>query len=119
MAEHAHVTAWAGVKAGRERDALELWTDAITLYEKAKANGQIEDYETILFQPTGGAMPNGIITLWGTTAQVDAFARDPERMRLQARAMMLLDGLTETGGVRGGALLELMGLFDEVSGSLK
>ena len=119
MGDYAHITSWGGVRVGREQQALELWSDALTLYEKAKANGQIEDYDTMLFTPSGGALPNGIIALWGTAEQVDAFGRDADRLRLQARAMVLLDDLVESNAVRGGALLEMMGIYTEVTGSLR
>ena len=118
VAEYGYVTAWTGVRTGRERQAMELWADAIGIYDKAKANGQIEDFEAVLYQPTGGAVPGGIITLWGSQDQVDAMRRDQDRIRLQARALILLEGLVETTAMRGGAVLEMMGLFDEVSRSL-
>ena len=86
MGDYGHVTAWGAIKAGRERQALALWADAIELYEKAKANGLIDEYETQLFQPSGGALPVGIITLWGSQDQIDAIDRNEDRMRLQTRA---------------------------------
>jgi hypothetical protein len=114
MGDYAHVTAWSGIRTGRERQAMELWGEAIEFYEKAKANALIDDYEVQLFMPTGGALPNGMIMLYGTQDQVDAIAHNDERGRLQAKAGLLLDGLVETSAIRGAAVLEGVGTFNEV-----
>lgn len=111
MSDYGHVTAWGGIRAGREAQALQLWADAVDFYEKAKANSLIEEYETMIFQPSGSALPTGIITLWGSLEQVDAIDRNEDRMRIQVRASLILEGLVQTRAVRGGALLEGMGTF--------
>jgi hypothetical protein len=118
MGDHGHVTAWSGVKAGREAQGLQLWADAVDFYEKAKANGLIDEYEAVLFQPTGSALPNGIITLWGSEDQIDAIDRNDERMALQMRAGLLLDGLVQTRSVRGAALLEGLGTYQAALDSI-
>lgn len=118
MGDYGHVTSWGGIRAGRERQALALWTDAIDFYEKAKANGLIDEYEVLLFQPTGGALPAGIITLWGTQDQVDAIARNDDRMALQMRATLLLESHVETRAMRGAAMLEGVGTFQTLVDSL-
>ena len=97
---------------------MALWADAVDFYEKAKANGLIDEYETQLFQPTGGALPVGIITLWGSQDQIDAIDRNADRMALQMRAGMLLDGLLQTRAIRGAAVLEGVGTFQETIDSL-
>jgi hypothetical protein len=119
MGDYGHVTAWSGIRAGRESQAMALWGDALDFYEKSKANGLIDEYETQLFQPTGSALPTGIITLWGTDDQIDAIARNEERTRLQVRAGLILDHLVETRSVRGAAVLEGIGTFQEAIDALR
>lgn len=111
MGDYGHVTAWGAIRTGRERQSLALWADAVDFYEKAKANGLIDDYETQLFQPTGSALPAGIITLWGSEDQIEAMDRNTDRQALQMRAGMLLDGLVQTRSIRGAAVLEGIGTF--------
>jgi hypothetical protein len=111
MSDYAHVTAWSGIRTGRERQALALWADALDFYEKAKANGLIEEYETQLFLPSGGALPNGIISLWGTEEQVGAISTNTDRVALEQRAMLILEGLVSTRSLRGAAVLEGVGAF--------
>ena len=119
MGDYAHVTAWTGIRTGRERQALALWGDAVEFYEKAKANSLIDDYEVQLFMPSGGALPNGMILLYGSEDQVDGIRRNEERTRLQTRAALLLEGLTETSAIRGAAVLEGIGTFNEVISELE
>lgn len=118
MGDYAHVTAYGAIKVGRERQALSVWGDALDFYEKAQANGLIESYEIKLFQPTGGALPIGMITLWGSQDQVDQMGRNEERMRLQGRAALVVEGLIETRAIRGAAILEGIGQFQEAIESL-
>jgi hypothetical protein len=118
MGDHAHVTAYGAIKTGREKQALEVWGEALDFYEKAQANGLIDSYEINLFQPTGGALPVGIITLWGSEDQVDQIARNEDRTRLQLRASLVVEDLIETRAMRGAAVLEGVGTFQEAIESL-
>jgi hypothetical protein len=97
---------------------MALWAEAVEFYEKAKANALIDDYEVQLILPTGGALPNGMILLYGSQDQVDAIRRNEERTRLQAKAGVLLEGLVETSAIRGNAVLEGIGTFNEVIDAL-
>ena len=118
MGDYGHVTAYRDVRQGRERQAMEVWGDALDFYEKAQANGLIESYEVAIFQPTGGALPTGIITLWGDQDQIDAIARNEDRLALAMRAGFVVEDLVESRCVRGGALLEGVGRFQDAIASL-
>ena len=111
MADYGHVTAWGGIRTGREKQALAVWADAVDFYEKCKANGLIDDYEVQIFLPTGGALPTGIITIWGSEDQIDAYARNDDRFALSTRAGLALEGFVESRAVRGAALLEGIGNY--------
>ena len=111
MADYGHVTAWSGIRTGREKQALSIWADAVDFYEKCKANSLIDDYEVQIFLPSGGALPTGIITIWGSEDQVSAYERNEDRMALSVRAGLALEGFVESKSVRGGAMLEGIGTF--------
>ena len=111
MADYGHVTAWSGIRTGREKQALSVWADAVDFYEKCKANSLIEDYEVQIFQASGGALPTGIITIWGSREQVDAYDWNDDRMALSVRAGLVLEGFVESKAVRGAAMLEGIGTF--------
>ena len=96
MSDFGHVTVWSGVKIGRERQAMTLWADVLEFYEKAKANGLIDDYETQVFQPTGNVLTYGDHHPLGKPrSDRRVLARNDDRRRLQARSLVL-DDLVET-----------------------
>jgi hypothetical protein len=118
MGDYGFVTAYGDVRQGRERQAMEVWADALDFYEKAQANGLIESYDVTLYLPTGHALPTGIITLWGSEDQIDAIARNTDRQALQLRAGFIVEDLVETRCMRGAALLEGVGRFQEAIAAL-
>jgi hypothetical protein len=118
MSDYGHVTAYGAIKVGREQLAMGVWGDALEFYEKAQANGLIDSYDLQIFQPTAGALPTGMITLWGSQDQIDQIARNEDRLRLQARASLVVEDLIETRAMRGAAVLEGIGTFQEVIASL-
>jgi hypothetical protein len=118
MGDYAHVTAYGAIRVGREKQAMAVWADALDFYEKAQANGLIDSYEIQLFQPSGGALPTGMICLWGSEDQIDKIGRNEERMKLQMRAGLVVENLVESRAVRGAAVLEGVGTFQEAIDSL-
>jgi hypothetical protein len=118
MGDYAHVTAYGAVRVGREKQAMGVWADAIDFYEKAQANGLIESYEIKIFQPSGGALPTGMICLWGNEDQIDALARNEDRLALQIRAGLVVEDLVESRAMRGAAVLEGVGRFQNAIDSL-
>ena len=118
MGDYAHVTAYGAIRVGREKQALAVWADALDFYEKAQANGLIDSYEVQLFQPTGGALPTVMISLWGSEDQIDQIGRNEDRTRLQMRAGLVVEDLIETRAIRGAVVLEGIGTFQEAIDSL-
>jgi len=118
MGDYAHVTAYGSIRVGREKQAFQLWADALDFYEKAQANGLIDSYEIQIFLPSGGALPTGMITLWGSEDQVDAIARNEERVKLSQRAGLVVENLVDSRAVRGAAVLEGVANFQEAIANL-
>jgi hypothetical protein len=118
MGDYAHVTAYGAIKVGREKQALAVWADALDFYEKAQSNGLIDSYEIKIFLPSGGALPIGMITLWGDQDQIDAIARNEERQTLSQRAGLVVENLVDSRAMRGAAVLEGIGNFQKAIDSL-
>jgi hypothetical protein len=118
MGDYAHVTAYGSIRTGREKQALAVWADALDFYEKAQANGLIDSYEIQIFLPSGGALPIGMITLWGSEDQVDAIARNEERQKLSQRAGLVVENLIDSRAIRGAAVLQGVATFQEAIDSL-
>ena len=107
MGDYGHVVTWTGLRTDREKRAVEVWGDALELYEKAVANSKIDSYDTVLFETSGGAQPLGMTICWGSEDQIDAWARDEDRMRVQLAAAFVCEGLSVTRCVRGLSLIHI------------
>lgn len=118
MADYGLSAAWKGSVPGREKQSMDLWADALTFAEKQKADANIEEYTVQLFTPTGGAIPAGILTYWGSEEQVLALLADEERNRITQRANLLLEGFAEARSLRGEAVMEGVQEYNDLIGSL-
>ena len=77
MADYGVAVSWGEVKPGREEQAFEAWGEAAALNDKAVANGLIERWDAVLFEPVGSP-PAGVIRLFGTQTQIDDFIRSED-----------------------------------------
>jgi hypothetical protein len=118
MGDYGHVVTWRGIRTGREARALEVWTDALEMYEKAVANSKIESYETVLFEASAGALPTGMTICWGTEDQIDAWARDDDRLKAELRASLVCEGFAISRCIRGEAVMDGVGRFVEATSGL-
>lgn len=114
MADYGAVLAWNSPRQGRETKALEVFIEAQEMYEKARANGLIDGFETVLFQATGGALPGGMTTSWGSEDQIDAWSRNDDYVRLQNQATLVADGVAVTRCIRGQAIMDGMTTYAEL-----
>ena len=118
MADYGVVLAWNSPRQGRETKALEVFIEAQEMLEKAQANGLIDSFETVLFQATGGALPGGMTTSWGSEAQIDAWRRNEDYIRLQNQATLVADGVAATECIRGQAIVDGMTTYAELIASV-
>lgn len=118
MADYGLVLAWQLPRAGREMKALEVFAEAQNTFDKAKANGLIESFESVLLQPTGGALPGGWTVSWGTEDQIDAWARHDDFTAVVFQAGLVADGVALTRCLRGDAITEGIGTYAEAVSAL-
>ena len=118
MADYGLVLAWQLPRAGREMKALEVFAEAQNTFDKAKANGLIEGFESVLLQPTGGALPGGWTVSWGTEDQIDAWARHVDCTAVVFQAGLVADGVALTRCLRGDAITEGIGTYAEAVSAL-
>jgi hypothetical protein len=118
MGDYGHVVSWRGIRSGREKQALEVWGEALELYEKGVANSKIESYETVLFEPSAGGLPIGMTIVWGSQDQIDTWTRDEDRVRVQAKASLTVEGLAVARCARGQVVAEGVGQFVELINNL-
>jgi hypothetical protein len=105
MADYGVAVTWGDPKPGRERKALELWADTVAMNEKAVANGRIESWDAVLFEPAASP-PAGVIRLHGTQEQIEQFIRSEDFDDIISRATLLLFNVGLRRFLEGNALLE-------------
>jgi hypothetical protein len=117
MADYGVAVTWGEVKPGRERQSLEVWADAITLNDKAVADGRIERWDAVIFEPAGGP-PLGAIRIYGDQGQVDEFIRSDDFEDIILRAGMHISALGYRRFTTGDALADGFARFSAVLESL-
>lgn len=89
MADHGLAVTWGEFKPGRERRALVLWSDALAFNDKAVADGRIEGWDAVLFEPSGSS-PAGAVRYYGTAEQVATLAASQDFLDLIGRGQLFL-----------------------------
>jgi hypothetical protein len=105
MADYGVAITWGDVKPGREKKALELWAEGVTMNENAVAAGRIESWDGIILEPSP-APPAGVIRLHGDQDQIEQFIRSDEFQDVIDRASLLLFNVGIRRFVKGNALAE-------------
>jgi hypothetical protein len=98
---------WNEVVRGREAAATELFTSALSFYEKAKASGKIEGFEPVFLRRHGGDL-NGFFLIRGTHAQIDALECSDEFNDLVIRASHCVDGVGVCQAYTGQTVPDMM-----------
>jgi hypothetical protein len=117
MADYGVAVTWGDVKPGREKKALELWADSVGINEKAVANGRLDSWDAVLFEPSA-TPPAGVTRLFGAQDQVEAFIRSEDFQDVIGRASMLLFNVGVRRFVAGNALVETFGRYSKLIDSL-
>jgi hypothetical protein len=117
MADFGVAITWGEPKVGREKQSLEVWSDGATLNDKAVADGRLERWDAVLFEPSG-ATPAGAIRLYGTRAQVEAFIESEDFASVIRRAQLTVHALAFRRFLAGDALIEALANFSETVNSL-
>jgi hypothetical protein len=117
MADYGVAVTWGEAKPGRERQALEVWADAITLNDKVVADGRVERWDAVAFEPAGGP-PLGAIRFYGTAEQVDALVRADDFTDIILRAQLTVSSVGyrrfTTGDALGDGFARLSAAIDSL-----
>ena len=117
MADHGLAVTWGEFKPGRERKALHLWGDAVAFNDKAVADGRIEGWDAILFEPSG-TVPAGAVRYYGTAEQIGAMAQSADFLGIVERGQQFLSSFGFRRFVIGQAMADAVtrvpGLVDQL-----
>ncbi|HZU73405.1 MAG TPA: hypothetical protein VE990_11615 [Acidimicrobiales bacterium] len=117
MADYGVAITWNESKAGREKQALALWMEAVAMNDKAVANGELEKWDAVIFEMAPGS-PAGALRLYGSEEQVEAFMRTDDFRQTIMRAGMLLNNVGYVRFVTGDRLVEGFAKYAELVESL-
>lgn len=114
MAGEALFIGWGEVVRGREKQALQVFSESIEYYGKLQQAGQIESFEPILLSPHGGDL-YGFVILRGERQALAQVRFSEEFERLLARAGTIISKLGVMPAYGGEALAQQMARFQEAS----
>jgi hypothetical protein len=110
VADYGVAVTWGDARPGREKQSLEVWADGVALNDKAVANGRLERWDAVLFEPTG-APPSGAIRLYGSQAQIDEFIHSEDFQSVILRAGLTINAVALRRFTTGDALTQAFGRF--------
>lgn len=109
MANAALFIGYGAVLPGRERQALQLFNDALEYYGRLQQRGQIESFEPVFLEPHGGDL-SGFILLRGERDKLNGARYSEEFLRLTNRATLACENVGIVSGFVGE---EQMRLFQD------
>jgi hypothetical protein len=78
---------WGGTHPGRELMALKHFAEWEEILTRAKAEGEIEEFETVLLGPHGGEL-DGFTIVYGAPEKLFALQMREDLIALRAHAML-------------------------------
>ena len=98
---------WNRPVQGREGIASELFSTAVSFYEKCKTSGKIESYEPVFLTGHGGDL-NGFFLIKGSHEQLDTLVCSDEWVDLTMRAGHCLTSVGVIYGYTGNMVSECL-----------
>ncbi len=114
MAGEALFIGWGETVRGRERQALQVFEECVSYYEKLAQEGRIESFEVLVLGPHGGDL-HGFVIVRGERKTLDEIRFSDEYERLLARASAIVHSVGVVPAYAGEALAERNRLAQEVA----
>ena len=113
MAEAALCTVWGEIVPGREKQALNVYNEAMQWWAGLQQDGKIESFDVIALAPSGGEV-TGFLVARGTAEQIDSLRRTKEYQEQLARVQLIASHLRVADAYVDEGLAQLMGEYQEV-----
>jgi hypothetical protein len=91
---------WGQTVGGRERQAVQLFTDSLSYLGKLVADGRVASFEPFFLEPHGGDL-EGFIVVRGDIEQLAKVRIDQEFQRLTVRAQVVVRNFGVIGAKTG------------------
>jgi hypothetical protein len=113
MAEAALCQLWGGIVPGREKEALNVYSETMQWWAGRQQEGKIERFDVTVLSPTGGDA-SGFLIARGTAQQIDSLRRTKEYAQRAARVQLCVSHFRIADAYVDEGIAELMGQFQEV-----
>ena len=114
MSEAALCTVWGLPVPGREKHALDVYSETLQYWGRLQQEGKIERFDVVVLGPTGGDL-TGFMLVRGTAAQLDSVRRSEEYERLLNRVQLIAQHVRAADAFVDEGLARVMGMYtDEV-----
>ncbi|NLT07435.1 MAG: hypothetical protein GXY03_14160 [Solirubrobacterales bacterium] len=108
---------WGATVTGRESKALEVFGEAMNLYEHYERDGEIDSYEVVLLSPHGNGL-SGYALLRGSAEQCASVRGRDDFQRVLARAGLVVDHLGVVDATLGEGIPDQMAVYTEAIGAV-
>ena len=114
MSEAALCTVWGLPVPGREKHALDVYSQTVQYWGRLQQEGKIERFDVVVLGPTGGDF-TGFMLARGTAAQLDSVRRSDEYERLLNRVQLVAQHVRAADAYVDEGLARIMSQYtDEV-----
>ena len=117
MASAALFIGWGTVVRGREKQALGVFNEAIQYYTRLQQQGEVESFEPVALEAHGGDLA-GFLLIRGERDKLERIRYMPEFLRLNSRALQVVDNFGVVSGFIGEELNRQFAEFQEAAADL-
>lgn len=118
MADAGLFIGWGNAVRGRERQSLTVFNEAVEMWSKLQAEGEIETWEAAFLEPHGGDL-QGFFLLRGDRSALARIRASDEMAQLTLRAGLIVEGFGVVGADLGERIQQQMaawtGAVDELT----
>ena len=105
---------WGTPVAGREKHALDVYSETLQYWGGLQQEGKIERFDVVILGPTGGDF-TGFLVARGTEAQMDSVRHSEEFLRHVNRAQLVAEHVRVADAFVDDGLAQILSLYsDEV-----
>ena len=113
MAEAALCTVWGDPIPGREKQALNVYNEAMRYWAGLEQEGKIERFDVTVLAFSGGDL-TGLLVVRGTAKQIDSVRRSKEYQQHVARGQLVASHLSVARAYVDEGLAKFMGWYQKV-----
>jgi hypothetical protein len=113
MAEAALCSVWGTAIPGREKQALNVFNEAMQWWAGLQQEGKIERIDVTVLAPAGGDVA-GFMVVRGTAQQIDSLRRSKEYQQQVARVQLFASHVRVADAYVDEGLAQVMGQYQEV-----